>query len=134
MRPLLLLSLVVASGCASMMPFTFQPRAANVRELTAKYPRALAVILEREDRVVFCVNPSMPPQVQRHDVIAILADGGERWANVQIPLGSGRLAFCARVGVLLLTSSDPLPASDHWPEHLLAAADALMYYDKRARR
>jgi hypothetical protein len=85
--------MLVAAGCAP--PFTWRGTPhTDLRALTAKYPRAVAVVLDREDRMVFTYDGSAPAtQEQRHDVIAILADGGDRWAEVAIPVGDGRLQY-----------------------------------------
>jgi hypothetical protein len=94
MKSLSLLLGVAAVGCATTGPYSWQPPHANQHALADKYPRAVAVLLTRDDRVVLTFDGSAPPtQQMRHDVIAILAKGGQGWADVAIPVGTDRLDF-----------------------------------------
>jgi hypothetical protein len=95
-----LLLVLAAAGCApATSQFVWETPQANVRSLTAKYPRAVAVILKREDRLTLTFDHTTSygtmqgTKEERHDVIAILAEGGDRFAEVAVPVGDGRLTF-----------------------------------------
>ncbi len=93
MRHALLVALA-AAGCAPTMgPFNWAPREADVQRLAEKHPHAVAVILSRDDRVTLNFRPGFASTMMRHDVIAILAEGGSHWAEVAIPVGNARVQF-----------------------------------------
>ena len=92
---LALATLVLVGGCAAPgLPLSPTLRLVDTQALAKKHPHALAVLLSREERAVLTFDDSGPPtQIERHDTIAILAEGGERWAEVSIPVGDGRLRY-----------------------------------------
>ena len=92
---LALATLVLVGGCATPgLRLSPTLRLVDTQSLAAKHPHALAVLLSREERAVLTFDDSGPPtQMERHDTIAILAQGGERWAEVSIPVGDGRLRY-----------------------------------------
>ena len=58
MKPSRLLLLVLAAaGCApATLPFAWETPHADLRALTEKYPRAVAVIVKREDRLSLALD------------------------------------------------------------------------------
>jgi len=87
---------LAAVGCEpSLGHFEWQPpRSTNVAALAQKYPHAVAVLLGRDDQIALTFDQSpQRTQIMRHDTIAILSDGGDRYAEVTVPVGDGRVQF-----------------------------------------
>ena len=95
----LLAVLVLASGCAGVKRVAFVPDAALKFDL-ARYPDDAAVVLFRADNTeLFVEDNGNVTRNTRHEVTAVLGEGGFDLAEVRIPLwGKGTLsAFNARV-------------------------------------
>jgi hypothetical protein len=97
-RCTLLIALVFAgwaAGCAD--PFAARPwptlAVDKLDKLAARYPHAPAVVLRREDRYSYNpVNQSLW-QAERYEAIAILTEGGEKYAHIAVPVGRGELRY-----------------------------------------
>jgi hypothetical protein len=94
-----LTSLAIAwllSGCATTTTreFRWPTLHADARELKQRYPRASAVVIRDEDHYDLTYDSSAPPRrMERYVAMAILAEGGEKYADVKIPVDAGEMLF-----------------------------------------
>lgn len=91
--------LLVLSGCATVGSGTFVP-AETLRFERAKYADDAAVVLHRQDRTQLVLeNNDAYTRASRHEVIAVLAEGGLELAEVRVPFNATWkfLGFKARV-------------------------------------
>jgi hypothetical protein len=93
-RPLLLLALVV-TGCATarMSDRPWPTLQVDVKQLAARHPRARAVVVRQEGRYAYVYDSQYPWRAERYEAIAVLTEGGERYADVGVPVGDGQLRF-----------------------------------------